>query len=55
MLEGQEGKLFIPLAFTKTFALIGSAILSITLIPVLMTYFVNQSTFKWKKKTFIQS
>jgi Cu(I)/Ag(I) efflux system membrane protein CusA/SilA len=41
MLEGQEGKLFIPLAFTKTFALIGSAILSITLIPVLMTYFVK--------------
>jgi Cu(I)/Ag(I) efflux system membrane protein CusA/SilA len=36
LLSGQEGKLFHPLAFTKTFSLIGSAIVSITLIPVLM-------------------
>src|SRR5271170_7109609 len=34
-LSGQEGKLFHPLAFTKTFAMIGAAILSITLGPVL--------------------
>jgi len=37
MLTGQEGKLFHPLAYTKSFALIGSAIVVISLIPVLMT------------------
>src|SRR5258705_65230 len=37
MLEGQEGKLFHPLAWTKTFALGASAIISITLVPMLMT------------------
>ncbi|HEX3072837.1 MAG TPA: efflux RND transporter permease subunit, partial [Ignavibacteriales bacterium] len=37
LLTGQEGKLFKPLAFTKSFVMIGSAIVSITLIPVLMT------------------
>jgi Cu(I)/Ag(I) efflux system membrane protein CusA/SilA len=36
MLEGQEGKMFRPLAFTKTFVLGGSAIIAITLVPVLM-------------------
>jgi Cu(I)/Ag(I) efflux system membrane protein CusA/SilA len=38
LLEGQEGKLFRPLAFTKTFVLAGSAIIAITLVPVLMTF-----------------
>jgi Cu(I)/Ag(I) efflux system membrane protein CusA/SilA len=37
LLEGQEGKLFRPLAFTKTFVLAGSAIIAVTLVPVLMT------------------
>lgn len=37
LLEGQEGRLFRPLAFTKTFVLTGSAIIAITLVPVLMT------------------
>ena len=41
LLEGQAGKMFSPLAFTKTFAMIGAAILSITLVPVLMTFFVT--------------
>ncbi len=41
LLEGQEGKLFSPLAFTKTFAMVGAALLSITLIPVLMTFFLK--------------
>lgn len=41
MLEGQEGKLFHPLAFTKTFALAGSAIITITLVPMLMTLFMR--------------
>ncbi|WED29731.1 efflux RND transporter permease subunit [Vibrio sp. DW001] len=40
-LEGQEGKMFSPLAFTKTFAMAASAGLSITLVPVLMGYFVR--------------
>ena len=40
-LEGQEGRLFKPLAFTKTYAMAGAAILSITLIPVLMGYFIR--------------
>ncbi len=34
-LQGQAGKLFTPLAFTKTFAMVGSALLAITLVPVL--------------------
>ena len=37
LLEGEEGKLFRPLAFTKTFVLAGSALIAITLVPVLMT------------------
>jgi Cu(I)/Ag(I) efflux system membrane protein CusA/SilA len=41
MLEGQEGKLFHPLAFTKTFSIIGSAIIAITLVPVLMYLFMR--------------
>lgn len=41
MLTGQEGKLFIPLAFTKTFVMIGSAVVVISLIPVLMTFLMR--------------
>src|SRR5215213_9622768 len=37
-LEGQEGKLFRPLAFTKTFAMLGAACMAVTLVPVLCTY-----------------
>ena len=40
-LEDQEGRLFKPLAFTKTFAMAGGAILSITLVPVLMLFFIR--------------
>ena len=40
-LEAQEGKLFAPLAFTKTFAMASAALLSITLMPVLMGYFIR--------------
>ncbi|MGI9321114.1 MAG: efflux RND transporter permease subunit, partial [Thiogranum sp.] len=40
-LEAQEGRLFSPLAFTKTYAMAGAAILSITLVPVLMGYFIR--------------
>lgn len=40
-LSGQEGLLFTPLAFTKTFAMMAGAIISITLVPVLMLFFVK--------------
>ncbi len=40
-LEAQEGRMFSPLAFTKTYAMAASAILAITLVPVLMGYFVR--------------
>ena len=40
-LEAQEGRMFSPLAFTKTYAMAASAALSITLIPVLMGYFIR--------------
>jgi copper/silver efflux system protein len=36
MLEAQEGRLFRPLAFTKTYAMVGSSLLSVTIVPVLM-------------------
>ncbi len=40
-LEAQEGRLFHPLAYTKTFAMAGAALLSVTLVPVLMSLFVR--------------
>ncbi len=40
-LEGQEGRLFSPLAYTKTFAMAGAALLSVTLVPVLMLLFIR--------------
>ncbi|MDR1041765.1 MAG: CusA/CzcA family heavy metal efflux RND transporter [Deltaproteobacteria bacterium] len=40
-LQGQEGRLFSPLAFTKTYAMAGAAFLSVTLVPVLMGYLVR--------------
>lgn len=40
-LEAQEGKMFAPLAFTKTYAMAASAALAITLVPVLMGYFIR--------------
>jgi len=40
-LEAQEGRLFHPLAYTKTFAMAGAAVLSVTLVPALMVLFVR--------------
>ena len=40
-LESQEGRLFAPLAYTKTFAMAGAALLSVTLVPVLMLLFIK--------------
>src|SRR5918911_4432772 len=41
LLTGQEGKLFHPLAFTKTFIMIVDAILVVTLAPVLISFFMK--------------
>jgi Cu(I)/Ag(I) efflux system membrane protein CusA/SilA len=40
-LEAQEGRMFAPLAYTKTFSMAGAALLSITLVPVLMGLFIR--------------
>jgi len=40
-LQAQEGRLFKPLAYTKTFAMAAASVLAITIIPVLMTFFVR--------------
>ncbi|MGK9475591.1 efflux RND transporter permease subunit [Melioribacter sp. OK-6-Me] len=40
-LEQQEGRLFKPLAFTKTYAMAGAAILAVTIVPILLGYFVR--------------
>ncbi len=40
-LEAQEGRLFAPLAYTKTYAMAAAACLSVTLVPVLMGYFIR--------------
>jgi len=48
-LEQQEGRLFSPLAYTKTFAMGISSILAITIIPVLMYYLVRGKTIKESK------
>lgn len=40
-LEAQEGRLFAPLAYTKTFAMAAASVLAITLVPVLMGYFIR--------------
>ena len=45
-LEAQEGRLFAPLAFTKTYAMAAAAVLSITLVPVLMGYCIRARVAK---------
>src|SRR5205823_7792176 len=40
-LRGEEGKLFHPLAFTKTFAMVGSTIIAVTLVPVFCTFLIR--------------
>ena len=40
-LEAQEGRLFAPLAYTKTFAMLGGALLSVTLLPMLMVWMIR--------------
>ena len=48
-LEDQEGRLFTPLAYTKTFAMAGAALLSVTLVPVLMGVFIRGRVMPEKK------
>lgn len=48
-LEAQEGRLFKPLAYTKTFAMAASAILSVTLVPVLMYFFIKGHIIEERK------
>jgi len=48
-LEAQEGRLFSPLAFTKTYAMAAAAGLSVTLVPVLMGYFIRGKVTPEKK------
>ncbi len=48
-LQAQEGRLFTPLAFTKTYAMASSALLSITLVPVLMGFFIRGKIIPEKK------
>ena len=45
-LEGQEGRLFKPLAFTKTFAMAAASLLSVTLVPVTMGLFIRGKIYK---------
>ncbi|NNE05729.1 MAG: efflux RND transporter permease subunit [Xanthomonadales bacterium] len=45
-LQAQEGRLFAPLAFTKTYAMAAAAGLSVTLVPVLMGYFIRGRIIK---------
>jgi len=48
-LEAQEGRLFRPLAFTKTYAMLGSSLLAITIVPVLMGYLIKGKIRSEKK------
>jgi copper/silver efflux system protein len=51
VLGGESGRLFKPLAFTKTFAMAAASVLSITIIPVLMVYFISDRALpkRWGK------
>ena len=49
ILEAQEGRMFAPLAFTKTYAMAASAGLAITLVPVLMGYFIRGKVLPERK------
>ena len=48
-LEAQEGRLFRPLAFTKTYAMVGAALLAITIVPVLAGYLIRGKIWPEKK------
>jgi Cu(I)/Ag(I) efflux system membrane protein CusA/SilA len=49
-LEAQEGRLFRPLAYTKTYAMLGAAFLAITIVPILMGYLIRGQNQARKQK-----
>jgi Cu(I)/Ag(I) efflux system membrane protein CusA/SilA len=57
VLGGESGRLFKPLAFTKTFAMAAAAVLSVTVIPVLMYYFITSRVLPkqwgWKRNLWV--
>lgn len=53
-LEAQEGKLFAPLAYTKTYAMAAAAALAVTLVPVLMGYFIKGRIISEQKNPVTQ-
>jgi len=53
-LQAQEGRLFIPLAFTKTYVMAASALLSITIVPVLMGYLIRGKILPEKKNPVVR-
>jgi Cu(I)/Ag(I) efflux system membrane protein CusA/SilA len=55
-LEAQEGRLFRPLAYTKTYAMLGAALLAITIVPILMGYLIRgKSSPKTKTRSIVSS
>jgi Cu(I)/Ag(I) efflux system membrane protein CusA/SilA len=54
-LSGQEGKLFHPLAYTKTFALIGTAVISVTLVPALIPLLIRGRLSKEDNNWIVRS
>jgi heavy metal efflux system protein len=61
-LEGFEGKMFAPLAFSISFALLGSLVLSLTVVPMLCTFFLKQDTherdpfhIRWLKSVYLKA
>ncbi len=51
-LQAQEGRLFSPLAFTKTYSMAAAAVLAVTLVPVMMGYFIRPAVLpdRWSGK-----
>lgn len=54
-LKGQSGKLFKPLAFTENFTMIAAALLAITLIPVLASFFIRGKLRKLDESAFVKA
>ncbi len=54
-LEAQEGRMFTPLAYTKTFAMAGAALLSVTLVPVLMWLFIRGRIPQERKNPLVRA
>src|SRR4029079_13903270 len=55
MLSGREGKLFHPLAFTKSFAMIGVALISVTLVPALIPIFIKGRLRREEENAIVRS